>query len=302
SSRQTFNLEGSPFFGVSGSIYDDFLSSLDPPLVGFPSSSVPALGQSETPPQTFQMFTPQSNVPWDLEGCGEALDGNSQPEPRPKMKPYNRPRSARSLSPARDSTVRGKNIAPQSLARPFSLRVLPDGFVDALIDTMSKQTDSKEHRQSSVCAACALRPPKGRDAAQLVFSKRHVEEVHVSPTARRIIKGDVLDDTDDALWIVMIALRARRRSSATNKPSPAALSEANSLINTLRLPCANRPLMMDVSALRGHADLQIQVLVNKLTCPGCDSPLSRPDSLARHIKSSCPAARSSALASTQWGL
>lgn len=133
--------------------------------------------------------------------------------------------------------------------------------------------------------ACDLMVTK-RNPKDLIFSKRHVNEVHLYPLAREYNNGVVLKPELDALLISIVAVKAGRRR---DKPNESVRAEAQRLIELARLPADERPNTVFLPNLRSwQADF-----LSKLRPPFCDvcgTVYTRMTSLQRHNCQGAPKA------------
>lgn len=170
--------------------------------------------------------------------------------------------------------------------RPVAVQQLGDGFMEALIESMTKNAETEEGRKKIDCPACVLMPSTRRNPAKLVFSKRHVDEVHLNPLALALSKGEQFSPVIDSLWMAMVALKMKRRQvNPDNRPSSVVRAEADQLISLLCLPMAQRPSTADLPALRAWGAAyaaKIGIEQENRKCPHCGKEYSRKSSRDRH--------------------
>lgn len=187
------------------------------------------------------------------------------------------PDSATSREPPRTPAPPNSPEEQESPVPPTYIRELPDGFMDSLVACMTKDTETEEGSQKVRCLACNLMQTK-RNPTDLTFSRRHVSEVHVLPLSMMLKRGEKMDARLDALWMALVAVKAKRRRG---KPSQDVRAEADRFIEALRRPIAERPLAMTFPRLRAWGPS----LANEIEgwqCPVCLIMYTRKSSLDRH--------------------
>jgi len=165
----------------------------------------------------------------------------------------------------------------ESFVPPTFIRELPDGFMDSLVACMTKDTETEEGSHKVRCLACNLMQTK-RNPTDLMFSKRHVSEVHILPLSMMLKRGEKMNARLDALWMALVAVKAKRRRG---KPPTDVRADADRFIEALRRPVAERPLTMVFPGLRAWGPS----LANEIEgwqCPVCFVMYTRKSSLDRH--------------------
>lgn len=201
--------------------------------------------------------------------------------PSPSSSPqYSSPSSPGSTAPGTFPRVPTPPQSPREgepSIPPTFIRELPDGFMDSLVTCMTKDTETEEGSQKVRCLACNLMQTR-RNPTDLMFSRRHVSEVHILPLSMMLKRGEKMDARLDALWMALVAVKAKRRRG---KPPQDVRVDADRFIEALKRPIAERPLTMTFPGLRAWGPLLADE-IEGWQCPVCLVMYTRKSSLDRH--------------------